>query len=212
MERERKLLSLQVRVQFCICVSYLDLTNTSKATFWSEPCTSNLHSKRKQHSNMWETRMQKWLWEEREGPFSWVTLEANVLSTGKPDSYIEQPQTGWDLRGRDSHSAQFILYGFFSLSSTGCKQGNARLIRMNKTCSHLFCDNRLILMSRGGRGRQLKAEGGAGKEEEFSGLSSGQCGVSVWAEWSCNGLYSKGPCIQQHHYNSIVVNMIQSMH
>lgn len=39
-----------------LCIKYEDLRNTSIATFWSEPCTPNLHSKGKQHSNMWETR------------------------------------------------------------------------------------------------------------------------------------------------------------
>lgn len=59
-----------LRLHLCVCTEFMNLRNTSEATFWSEPCRTDLHSKGKQHSNMWETERKKWLWEEGEGPFS----------------------------------------------------------------------------------------------------------------------------------------------
>lgn len=67
--RKRKLLKLQICMHFCICIRCEDLRNTSKATFWSEPCRPDLHSRGKQHSNMWETESKSGCGRKERAPF-----------------------------------------------------------------------------------------------------------------------------------------------
>lgn len=154
-DRLREWRTRKEKLQICtvlsaIYIKYVDLRNTSKATFWSEPCTPDLHSKGKQHSNMWETESKSGCGRKKRSRLSWVTL---FLQQG--DQTVIWSNTG--PRGR-SH-----------LGSIGCKQDSAKLIRLNKTCSHLFCDNRLILMCMGGKGWSSKQRVGQEKERSWVG-------------------------------------------
>lgn len=64
-----------------------------------------------------------------------------------------------------------ILFEIFSCCSVGCKQGIAKLIRQNKTCSHLFCDNRLISDVQGrGEGEEGSSKQRVGQKKKRSSV------------------------------------------
>ena len=82
------------------------------------------------------------------------------------------------------------------------------MIRLNKTCSHLFCDKQADFDVEGRERRgQLKAKGGAEKGE-------GDQWVKQWSVWVHEqGEAERGSIdITQHCYNSILLNISLLMH
>lgn len=175
-EKERVTPTPDKYTHFCICIKYVDLRNTWKATFWSEPCTPDLHSRGKQHSNMWETQSKSGCGRKESARFHESHLMFHRCFFNRENRYSEwrrQVQI-WGGSG-----TAFNFYLNFHFSSKGCKRGRAKLIRLNKTCSHLFCDKQADFDMEGRERKvQLKAKGGAEKGK-ISGWSSGQCGFSL---------------------------------
>ncbi len=114
--RNRKILKLQICKHFFICIRYVDLRNTSKATFWSEPCRPDLHSKGKQHSNMWETESQNGCGRKERAYFHESLLNPmfhhRFFNMGGR-SYLKRHRAGADLRGFLQHF-DFFIQSFIS--------------------------------------------------------------------------------------------------
>lgn len=133
----------------------VNLRNTSKAAFWSEPCTPNLQRNTafKQVGNR----------EEGENPSLWVTFKASASSLCLRMKSRQKHQAGAYLRG--------LWWCFdlcFHLAAKDSRRATSKWSERNMFPSVLW--RQVNFWEE--KGGQLVAKGGAGKGKEFCVLTA----------------------------------------